>query len=100
MKYSFGVRDTRPGTAINVGGTRHVLELMRELRIPKGVYTSTLAVNGDAGPSHDLLVNDLTRQLPMVPQRTAFCWAHVDDVANGHVRAMERGTPGENYHTP
>src|SRR5687768_11121519 len=31
--------------AINVHGTRHVLELMRELAIPKGVYTSTLAVN-------------------------------------------------------
>src|SRR5688500_14377457 len=32
---------------INVGGTRNVLELMRELNIPKGVYTSTLAIYGD-----------------------------------------------------
>jgi nucleoside-diphosphate-sugar epimerase len=32
---------------INVGGTRNVLELMRELAIPKGVYTSTLAIYGD-----------------------------------------------------
>jgi nucleoside-diphosphate-sugar epimerase len=34
----------------------------------------------------------------MVPQRTAFCWAHVDDVADGHVRAMEHGKVNENYH--
>jgi nucleoside-diphosphate-sugar epimerase len=35
------------GTRINVDGTRNVLELMRELGIKKGVYTSTLAVNSD-----------------------------------------------------
>lgn len=45
--YKVGVRDKRPGQAINVDGTRNVLELMRELRVPKGVYTSTLAVFGD-----------------------------------------------------
>ena len=28
--------------AINVGGTRNVFETMRELAIPKGVYTSTV----------------------------------------------------------
>lgn len=33
--------------ATNVGGTRHVLEAMRDLGIRKGVYTSTLAVNSD-----------------------------------------------------
>ena len=26
-----------------------------------------------------------------------MCWAHVDDVARGHVLAMEKGTPGECY---
>ena len=150
--YKIGVRDTRPGRATNVDGTRNVLELMRELGVAKGVYTSTLAVNsdthgvlvdesyryhgphlseydrtkalahdvaetfarrglplvivqpgliygpGDAGPSHDLLVNYLKRKLPVVPRRTAFCWAHVDDIANGHLRAMELGRAGENYY--
>ena len=45
--YKIGVPDTSPGQAINVEGTRNVLTLMRELGIAKGVYTSTLAVNGD-----------------------------------------------------
>ncbi|MGH9384583.1 MAG: NAD-dependent epimerase/dehydratase family protein [Vicinamibacterales bacterium] len=33
--------------AINVGGTRNVLETMRELGVPKGVYTSSVAVFSD-----------------------------------------------------
>jgi nucleoside-diphosphate-sugar epimerase len=45
--YKIGVRDKSPGQAVNVNGTRNVLELMRELGIAKGVYTSTLAVNSD-----------------------------------------------------
>ena len=45
--YKVGVRDKSQAVAINVEGTRNVLELMKELNIPKGVYTSTLAVNSD-----------------------------------------------------
>lgn len=45
--YKLGARDTTPGYAINVEGTRTVLELMRDLEIPKGVHTSTLAVFSD-----------------------------------------------------
>ncbi len=45
--YKIGARDKKAAEAINVGGTRNVLELMRELEIPKGVYTSTLAVFSD-----------------------------------------------------
>ncbi len=53
--YKVGVRDKAPGYQINVQGTRNVLELMRELNIPKGVYTSTLAVNSD---THGKVVNE------------------------------------------
>lgn len=150
--YKIGARDKRPATAINIDGTRNVLELMRELHIPKGVYTSTLAVfsdthggvpdesykfggpflseydrtkwvahyevaepmiaqglplvvvqpglvygPGDPGPSHDTWVQYLTRRLPVVPEKTAYCWAHVDDIAAGHILAMDRGKPGETY---
>lgn len=45
--YKIGTRNQAEGQQINVGGTRNVLELMKELKIPKGVYTSTLAINSD-----------------------------------------------------
>src|SRR5262249_13915391 len=45
--YKIGVRDKSDGERVNVGGTRNVLELMQELKIPKGVYTSSLVVNSD-----------------------------------------------------
>src|SRR5260221_8610113 len=45
--YKIGVRDKSDGQKINVDGTRNVLELMKELDIPKGVYTSTVAVFSD-----------------------------------------------------
>lgn len=149
--YKVGVKDKSPAAAINIDGTRNVLELMKELAIPKGVYTSTLAVNSDTGgrvveenyrftgehiseydrtkavahdiaehfiqqglplvivqpgliygpddhgPSHDLFVAFLKRALPGIPLKTAYCWAHVDDIAQGHILAMEKGPAGENY---
>jgi len=151
--YKLGVtaRDRATAEAINVHGTRNVLELMRELGIPKGVYTSTLAVNSDThgqlvdetyrfdgrhlsiydetkARAHDLanefvagglplvivqpgviygpgdtsslkttLLQFLQRKLPAIPAKTAFCWTHVDDVARGHVLAMQRGQAGRSY---
>jgi nucleoside-diphosphate-sugar epimerase len=126
--------------------------LMRELRIPKGVYTSTVAVFSDtegrepdesyyhAGPflseydrtkwrAHYEVAVPMAREgLPLVilqpgviygpgdtsgvraafvqylqgklagiPAKTAFSWAHVDDVAHVHILAMEKGRPGESY---
>jgi nucleoside-diphosphate-sugar epimerase len=47
--YKIGVRDHPAAVQINVDGTRNVLEVMRDLNVPKGVYTSTLAVNSDTG---------------------------------------------------
>ena len=149
--YKIGVRDKSPGYKINVLGTRNVLELMQELEVPKGVYTSSLAVNSDTegkvvdedyrfegqhltvydetkAEAHDIadefidqglplvivqpgliygpgdtstvrttLIQFLTGKLPLLPKETAYAWAHVDDVARGHILAMEKGTPGENY---
>ena len=45
--YKVGTRDKHNGVEVNIKGTRNVLELMQELNIPKGVYTSTLAINSD-----------------------------------------------------
>ena len=149
--YKVGVKDKTPAAAINIDGTRNVLELMKQLKIPKAVYTSSLVVNsdtggqlvdenyhfsgrhiteydrtkavaheiaeqfieadlplvlvqpgliygpGDKGPTHDAFFRFLTRQLPLMPQQTAYCWTQVDDAARGHLLAMERGRPGENY---
>jgi nucleoside-diphosphate-sugar epimerase len=53
--YQVGVRDKTPGRSINIDGTRNVLELMRDLHIARGVYTSTLAINGD---THGRLVDE------------------------------------------
>jgi nucleoside-diphosphate-sugar epimerase len=149
--YKVGVRDKSPAVATNVHGTRNVLELMQELGVPKGVYTSTLAVNsdtrgrlvdetyqftgthlsvydrtkaeahaiaesfisrglplvivqpgliygpGDTSSVRTTFVQFLERRLPPLPRGTAFCWAHVEDIARGHVLALERGKPGRNY---
>ena len=45
--YKVGARDRSQAETINVEGTRNVLELMSELEIPRGLYTSTLAVFSD-----------------------------------------------------
>ncbi len=149
--YKIGVKDKSDGERVNVLGTRNVLELMRELSIPKGVYTSTLAVNsdthgrlvdesyrftgkhlseydrtkaaahdiakefiaeglplvivmpgliygpGDTSTLRDNIISFLNGQLPAVPDQTGFCWAHVDDIAQGHILAMEKGKLGETY---
>jgi nucleoside-diphosphate-sugar epimerase len=149
--YKVGLRERDRAIAVNIDGTRNVLELMRELGIPRGVYTSTLAVNsdthgrvvdetyrfagthisvydwtkaeahrvadefiadglplvivqpggiygpGDTSSLRALWVRYLQRKLPVVPTRSAFCWAYIDDEASGHLLAMERGQAGRNY---
>lgn len=150
--YKVGARDKVAAERINVGGTRNVLELMRELGIPKGLYTSTIAVNSDThgqlvdesyrfngehlseydrtkwrahyevalpaiqsglplvivqpgvnyGPGDTSAIGNALRdylrgRLPLVPDHVAYCWAHVEDTARGHLQAMEKGRVGESY---
>lgn len=150
--YELGVRDKGRMHQINVDGTRNVLEVMKELDIPKGVYTSTLAVFSDTrgkmvdetyryvgphiseydrtkwlahyevaepvmreglplvivqpgavyGPGDTSSLGDAFREylqgkLLMLPKGTTFCWSHVDDIAQAHILAMEKGRPGESY---
>lgn len=45
--YRVGARDKTEAIRVNVEGTRNVLETMRDLAIPKGVYTSSLAIHSD-----------------------------------------------------
>ncbi|NKE69762.1 NAD-dependent epimerase/dehydratase family protein [Candidatus Manganitrophus noduliformans] len=150
--YKIGSKTPALGKKINVDGTRNVLELMRELRIPRGVYTSTLLVfsdtrgklvdeathyegpwlseyertkwmahtqiaepmmkeglpliivlpglvygPGDTSSVRNLLIQYLKGRLPISPQKTAYAWGHVEDIAEGHLLAMEKGRPGERY---
>lgn len=149
--YKIGMKDKGNGMRVNVNGTRNVLELMQELKIPKGVYTSTLAVNSDThsqvvdenycfhgkhiseydrtkAAAHDIteefitdglplvivmpgliygpgdtselrtnIISFLKGQLPILPDQTAYCWAHVEDIVQGHILAMEKGKVGEAY---
>jgi nucleoside-diphosphate-sugar epimerase len=56
--YKVGARDRSMAWAINVEGTRNVLQAMRELGVAKGVYTSTLAAFGD---THGQVVDETHR---------------------------------------
>ena len=140
--------------AVNVDGTRNVLQLMDELSIPKGIYTSGISVLGDTrgrvltevarparpqpthydrvraealfgvaqpmmrrglpltvllpgivyGPGDTSAMAGLFRRfivgkMATVPARTAYCWAHVEDVAHAHVLALQFGRPGKMYVT-
>jgi nucleoside-diphosphate-sugar epimerase len=150
--YKVGARDKSMAYDINVNGTRNVLEVMRNLQIPKGVYTSTLAVYGNThgkiadettlppaqfdseydrtksiahfdvavpmmraglplvivqpglvyGPGDTSLAGEtmgqyLQGKLPMLPRVATYAWAHVDDIVEGHILAMEKGKVGESY---
>ena len=50
--YKVGAKDKSPGQTVNIDGTRHVLEVMRDVGVPKGVYTSSLAAFGDTKGQH------------------------------------------------
>jgi nucleoside-diphosphate-sugar epimerase len=150
--YKLGSDEAAYAQSINVGGTRSVLGLMKQLGVPKGVYTSTVAVfsdthgqlvdeshrydgpmlseyertkheahykvalpmiadglplviampgvvygPGDRGPLRDAFIQYLQGRLPVVPKGARYCWGHVDDIARGHVLAMEKGQPGQSY---
>lgn len=149
--YKIGTRDKSGGEKVNIQGTRNVLELMQELKIPKGVYTSTLTINsntdgrivdedyrytgghlseydrtkavahdiaeefiarglplvivmpgviygpGDTSTLRDNLLDFLRGRLPALPDKTGYCPAQVEDIAEGHILAMQKGRVGENY---
>src|ERR1700680_2266655 len=83
--YKIGMRDPSPGRIINVEGTRNVLEMMKELRIAKGVYTSTLAINGD---THGKLVDESCRAGgPWLSEYDRTKWVAHYEIAEHMMRA-------------
>jgi nucleoside-diphosphate-sugar epimerase len=52
---------------------------------------------GDTSQLGEAFRKILLRKIPFVVKKSAYCWAHVDDVAHGHILAMEKGKPGDSY---
>ena len=73
------------------------LELARE-GLPVVVVQPGLVYGpGDTAQTGDIIAQVVRGKRPLVPSAGGVCWAHVDDVARGHVLAMERGEPGQSY---
>ena len=83
--YKIGARDTSPGRRVNIDGTRNVLGMMKDLGIARGVYTSTLAINGD---THGKLVDESYRaDGPWLSEYDRTKWAADREIAEPMMRA-------------
>src|SRR5215208_8543023 len=52
---------------------------------------------GDTSTLRDNIISFLKGRLPALPDQAGNCWAHVEDIVQGHILAMEKGKPGESY---
>ena len=52
---------------------------------------------GDTAQTGAFIEQVVRGKRPLAPAGGGVCWAHVDDVAEGHVLAMEKGRSGESY---
>ena len=53
--------------------------------------------DGDTSQSGGLIEQVVAGKRPQVPAGGGVCWAHVDDIATGHLLAMEKGVAGSSY---
>jgi nucleoside-diphosphate-sugar epimerase len=52
---------------------------------------------GDTAITGGLIRNVVAGRRVMIPAKGGVCWGHVEDIARGHVLAMEKGVPGSSY---
>src|SRR5205823_1125944 len=52
---------------------------------------------GDTSNLRLMFIKYLQRKLPLIPTKLSYSWAHVDDIAQAHLLAMEKGKVGESY---
>ncbi len=53
--------------------------------------------HGDTSQVGDMIARTARGSRVVVPRDGGFCWAHVEDIAHGHVLGMEKGAPGAAY---
>ncbi len=79
-------------------GWKEVAEPMMRTGLPLVVVQPGITYGpGDGSTVRQTFVQYLQGALRILPKRTAYCWAHVDDIAQGHVLAMEKGGTGQAY---
>jgi len=75
-----------------------VAEPMMKAGLPLVIVQPGLVYGpGDTSDAGDALEMYINGKLPILPKHTELCWAHVDDTADGHILAMEKGAPGQSY---
>ena len=52
---------------------------------------------GDTSQTGGLVEEVVSGGRPLVPSGGGLCWAYIDDIARGHLLAMESGREGESY---
>ncbi|MGZ4493645.1 MAG: NAD-dependent epimerase/dehydratase family protein [Nocardioides sp.] len=52
---------------------------------------------GDTAQTGAFIAQVVAGKRPLAPRGGGVCWGHVEDIARGHVLAMEKGVPGESY---
>lgn len=149
--YRIGTPEADEAWAVNVQGTRNVMDAAWRAGVPRVIHTSTIAVNSDTqglvrdedyvftgkyislyeqtkaeahriaqryardgldvvivmpgavyGAGDTSQLGELIRQTAqgrrvLAPAGLGLCMAHVDDVAHGHVQAMNLGEMGSSY---
>ena len=70
---------------------------MMEGGLPLVIVQPGIVYGPHGGTSTDLIQDYLTGDLPIIPRDWAMPFDHAEDTANAHLKAMEKGTPGEEY---
>jgi nucleoside-diphosphate-sugar epimerase len=52
---------------------------------------------GDTAMTGQMIRDTMRGRRVVVPAAGGLCWGYVDDIADGHLLAMQRGAPGQSY---
>lgn len=93
------------GTHLNeYDRTKHEAHLIAEDYVASGLPLVIVQPSVIYGPGPDsstlagIMRKVMDGRLTLAPKGAGCCWVHVEDVARGHLLAMEAGRTGESYH--